>query len=113
MIGDGINDSPSLAQAEISVSMKEASDIAREVADIVLLDSDLRKLMELRELSKAMNKRIERNLRKIILYNSAFLIAGITGMLMPAQTALLHNASTFILTTESAKPYHCLTEKES
>ena len=113
MIGDGINDSPSLAQAEISVSMKEASDIAREVADIVLLDSDLRKLMELRELSKSMNKRIERNLRKIILYNSVFLIAGITGMLMPAQTALFHNASTFILTTESAKPYHCLKEKEA
>lgn len=108
MIGDGINDSPSLAQAEISISMKEASDIAREVADIVLLDSDLRKLMELRSLSQEMNKRIERTLRKIIFYNTSFLLAGITGMLMPAQTAFLHNASTFILTTESAKPYHCL-----
>ena len=97
--------SPALAAADVSVAMRDASDLAREVADITLLSSDLRELAALRRLSQRMLERINRNYRSILTINTSLLALGIFGILPPTTTALLHNASTMAISAASMRPY--------
>jgi heavy metal translocating P-type ATPase len=104
MVGDGINDSPALSEADAAIAMKDASDLAREVADITLLRADLRKLAVLRRISRRLLARINGNFRFIAAFNSAVLLGALTGALAPGASALLHNLSTVGIAASAARP---------
>ena len=94
MLGDGVNDSPALSEADAGVAISDGAAIAREVADITVSADDLYALLTLKCLSDALMERIHSNYRKIISFNFLLICLGVAGVLPPATSALLHNGST-------------------
>ena len=101
MVGDGINDSPAISEADAGVAVAAGAAIAREIADITISASDLREILVLRELSDALTKRINQNYRTILGFNTLLILLGVTGIMMPTTAALLHNASTLTIALRS------------
>ena len=101
MIGDGINDALALSCADAGIAIGSGAAIAREVADITITAEDLRELARLKRLSDALMRRIRRNYRFIMGFNGALIALGSAGVLPAATSALLHNASTILLSLDS------------
>jgi len=103
MIGDGINDSPALSASDAGIAISDGAEIAREIADITIAADDLREVVTLKLLANAMMKRIHKNYRNIVGINSGLILLGVTGIVQPTVSALLHNASTLMISLGSMK----------
>ena len=94
MVGDGINDSPALSEADAGIAISDGAAIAREIADITIAADSLWELVRLRQLAMALMHRIQNNYRFVIGFNGALIGLGVAGILPPATSAMLHNLST-------------------
>ena len=101
MVGDGVNDSPALSEADAGIAISTGAAIAREIADITIASEDLFELVTLRKLGEALMARIHRNYRFIVGFNFSLIVLGVAGILPPTTSALLHNMSTLCISLKS------------
>lgn len=101
MVGDGINDSPALSEADVGISISDGAALAREISDITISANDLWELVELRMIAQGLMRRIHSNYRFIIGFNGALILLGLLGILTPAASAGLHNSSTLAISLRS------------
>ena len=94
MVGDGINDSPALSEADCGIAISDGAAIAREIADVTIAADSLWELVRLRRIAMGLMARIKANYRFVIGFNAALIALGAAGILPPAASALLHNLST-------------------
>ena len=94
MVGDGVNDSPALSEADAGIAISTGAAIAREIADITVSSEDLFALVTLCRLGEALMKRIHGSYRFIVGFNLTLIALGVAGVLPPTTSALLHNGST-------------------
>ena len=103
MVGDGINDAPSLMLADVSISPSSASDISKNIADIIFQNEKLQPILEAIHTAKKSNQIIKQNLGFALIYNLIAVPFAMMGFVVPLFAALAMSSSSIVVVVNALR----------